>query len=186
MRLGTGRRASLNPLALLLVVPLALAGYLVWSNTVAQSRPCIESEIKLPAGVKPMQFGCGRITITMPKGSVEIPVEVAETSEQTSRGLMYRTKMAEKAGMVFLFPAASRGGFWMQNTLIPLSIAFFDGRGIIRDILDMEPCRDVNCPVYTPRNDYIGALEVNKGFFAENDILVGASVNLQRTDTKGK
>ena len=61
-------------------------------------------------------------------------------------------------------------GFWMKNTLIPLSIAFYNATGTIVDILDMEPCPEEqsaqnNCPTYTPDAPYWGALEVNKGSF---------------------
>ena len=54
--------------------------------------------------------------------------EVAKTTAQRSRGLMHRTQ-APKDGMLFVFPSTSTGGFWMKNTLVPLTIVFFDSAG---------------------------------------------------------
>jgi hypothetical protein len=64
----------------------------------------------------------------------------------------------------------------MKNTLIPLSIAFFDRQGVILRILDMEPCRADPCPVYYPGVVYQGALEVNQGWFRRRGLKEGARV----------
>ena len=96
---------------------------------------------------------------------VRLTVEVADEANEWRVGLMNRRSLAPNAGMVFLFPRSTRGGFWMKNTLIPLSIAFFDGRGRILRIMVMTPCRADPCPVYDPRVAYRGALEVNRGSF---------------------
>jgi uncharacterized membrane protein (UPF0127 family) len=51
-------------------------------------------------------------------------VEVAETSNQLSYGLMNRTKLPVDNGMLFIFDPAQPVGFWMKNTLIPLDMVF--------------------------------------------------------------
>jgi uncharacterized membrane protein (UPF0127 family) len=51
-------------------------------------------------------------------------VEVAESSDQLSYGLMNRTKLAADKGMLFIFDPAQPVGFWMKNTLIPLDMVF--------------------------------------------------------------
>jgi uncharacterized membrane protein (UPF0127 family) len=58
--------------------------------------------------------------------SVALRVEVASTDAQRAEGLMNRRRLAPKAGMVFLFARPTRTQFWMKDTLIPLSIAFYD------------------------------------------------------------
>jgi hypothetical protein len=80
--------------------------------------------------------------------------------------------------MVFRFPAEHQGGFWMRNTLIPLSIAYFDRSGTVVATMDMEPCRQDPCPSYRPRARYRGALEVNQGFFDEIGLRKGWRVEL--------
>ncbi|MGC8966911.1 MAG: DUF192 domain-containing protein [Thermus sp.] len=105
-----------------------------------------------------------------------LKVEVADTPERQAQGLMFRKSLGEDEGMVFLFPTPTAGGFWMKNTLIPLSIAFFNREGIVLRILDMAPCRADPCPVYYPGVVYQGALEVNQGWFQRRGLKEGARV----------
>jgi uncharacterized protein len=100
-------------------------------------------------------------------GPVMVDIEVAATDEERARGLMHRESLDEDSGMLFIFFEANSGGFWMKNTLIPLSIAFFDRDGEILKILDMTPCKKEPCPIYDPGVKYFGALEVNRGAFDE-------------------
>jgi uncharacterized protein len=112
------------------------------------------------------------------KGSVLFNVEIAVTGRDRAHGLMQREQLAPKEGIAFLFFKPTREGFWMKNTLIPLSIAFFDSRGRILKILDMEPCHASPCPVYHPGVRYSGALEVNQGAFEANGVVVGDVIHL--------
>src|SRR4051794_35446344 len=57
-------------------------------------------------------------------GEVALNVEVADTPEKQEIGLMNRTSMPEDSGMLFIFPETVLIGFWMKDTLIPLSVAF--------------------------------------------------------------
>jgi uncharacterized membrane protein (UPF0127 family) len=71
-----------------------------------------------------------------------------------------KRRPAPKDGMLFVFPADTEGGFWMKNTLVPLTIAFFDARGKRVRKLSMTPCRQGSCPVYSPGRRYRFALEL--------------------------
>jgi uncharacterized membrane protein (UPF0127 family) len=85
--------------------------------------------------------------------------ELAVTPAQRSLGLMHRRR-APADGMLFVFPENTNGGFWMKNTLVPLTIVFFDrdGRRVRR--LSMKPCVTSSCPVYSPGRIYRFALEL--------------------------
>lgn len=107
-----------------------------------------------------------------------MPVWVADTRALRQRGLMGRESLPPDAGMVFVFEEDTGGGFWMKDTLIPLSIAFLDDSGQIVDILDMEPCQADPCPVYTPDATYRYALEANEGFFEDHGITTDWTVDL--------
>jgi uncharacterized protein len=85
--------------------------------------------------------------------------EVAKTSAQRSRGLMNRTQ-APQDGMLFVFPQTTTGGFWMKNTLVPLTIVFFDSAGNRVRKLSMVPCRKDPCAIYDPGRAYRFALEL--------------------------
>lgn len=109
-----------------------------------------------------------------------VPVEVADSRAEWTVGLMNRESLPEEAGMIFLFPQDRRGGFWMKNTLIPLSIAFVDAEGEILRILDMEPCRADPCEIYDPGVSYRSALEVNQGAFGDWGAEEGDRLTLRR------
>jgi uncharacterized membrane protein (UPF0127 family) len=85
--------------------------------------------------------------------------ELAMTPDQRSRGLMNRRR-APADGMLFVFPSTTTGGFWMKNTLVPLTIVFFDAEGKRVRRLSMTPCRRDPCPIYEPRRRYRFALEL--------------------------
>lgn len=107
-----------------------------------------------------------------------VQIEVADSPELQQRGLMGRESLEDDAGMVFLFFSDTASGFWMKDTLIPLSIAFFDRTGRILKILDMEPCETNMCPSYNPGVSYRGALEVNQGAFDEWDVSIGDRIRV--------
>lgn len=85
--------------------------------------------------------------------------ELALTPAERGRGLMHRRR-APADGMLFVFPADTTGSFWMRNTLVPLRIVFFDGRGRRVRELRMTPCRREPCRLYSPGRSYRFALEL--------------------------
>ena len=139
-----------------------------------------QREIELPPGAP--EFGTGRALIDSEDDSVLLDVEIAQTDEQLAFGLMKREELADDSGMVFLFFEEHRGGFWMKDTLIPLSIAFFDVDGNIVRIMDMEPCEADPCEVYDPGVGYYGALEVQRGAFDEWGVEVGDHIEITQAD----
>jgi uncharacterized membrane protein (UPF0127 family) len=106
---------------------------------------------------------------------VEVELEIADTRTEQARGLMERTELAENAGMLFVLESEQTPGFYMENTLIPLSIAFMDSEGRIVDIQDMQP---LDVTRHYPAEPVQFALEVNQGFFAERGVQVGDRVEL--------
>lgn len=126
------------------------------------------------------EFPRGTVLIETEDGSKLLDVEVAETSEQHQYGLMFRESLDEDSGMVFIFFEQRTGGFWMKDTLIPLSIAFFDVDGNILRILDMEPCKQEPCTSYSPGVAYMGALEVNQGAFEKWGVEEGDVIHVRR------
>ena len=85
--------------------------------------------------------------------------ELALTSGQQQRGLMFRRK-APADGMLFVFSRATSGGFWMKNTLVPLTIVYFDTAGRRVRKMSMTPCRKDPCRIYDPGRQYRYALEL--------------------------
>lgn len=115
--------------------------------------------------------------VLMRFGDVVLAAEVVATPADRAKGLMHRTSLGADAGMLFLFPRSVTGGFWMKNTLIPLSIAFMrrtaPRRYEVVSVLDMEPCRTPNCPSYRPGAAYDVAVEANLGWFERHLVTAG-------------
>lgn len=122
------------------------------------------------------------MTLRGSQGAVQVQVEAADSPAEREKGLMGRTSLGANEGMVFVFLDVSEGPvtgrFWMKDTQIPLSIAFWDADGSILAIRDMDPCSADPCPKYGAPAPFIGALEVNQGFFDEHGIHVGDSIQL--------
>ena len=105
---------------------------------------------------------------------LQFDVEVADTDELREQGLMGREKLKDNEGMIFIFESAEPQGFWMKNTLIPLSIGFFDSKGKLFQVTDMEPASpmDLSPKVYRSTKPAKFALEEPKGWFNRKKILV--------------
>ena len=120
------------------------------------------------------------VTIDGAGGTVDLPaVELAATPEDRERGLMGRTELGADEGMLFAFPEPWTGAFWMKDTLIPLSIAFWGDDGRIHTISEMTPCEADPCETYPAADTYTYALEMNAGWFAEHGIEVGDHVDVE-------
>ena len=109
---------------------------------------------------------------------VRLEVEVADEPDERSTGLMGRERLDPYDGMAFVWDEPVRSSFWMKDTLIPLSIAFWDRGGAIVAILDMEPCAADPCPTYDPGVAFVGALEVASGRLEDEGVDVGDRVEL--------
>ncbi len=101
-------------------------------------------------------------------------IEVADDPAERQQGLMNRKNLGDDEGMLFIFPEDQILSFWMKNTLIPLSIAYIDSSGVIREIHHMEP---QSLRPVTSRVSVRYALEVNRGRFAELGIEPGHQVS---------
>jgi hypothetical protein len=124
-------------------------------------------------------FKKGTVVLLAPGRRVVLQVEVADTAMARSRGLMNRERLATDGGMLFIFEEPGHWGFWMKNTLIPLSIAFIDKSWRIVDIQDMAVApnpREGPFTIYEARAAALYALEVRQGLFKQKGIGVGARV----------
>jgi len=91
-------------------------------------------------------------------------IEIADTVEKRTRGLMFREGLAEDKGMLFIFPKEEIYSFWMENTLIPLDIIWFDKRQKVVFIKkDAQPCGPDFCERINPEKPAKYVLELKAG-----------------------
>ncbi len=102
-----------------------------------------------------------------------IAAEVANTESTRMAGLMFRRDLGVDNGMLFVFPDAKLRAFWMKNTLIPLSIAFINDKGVIVNELEMPPQTEQTFMSDGPAQY---ALEMNAGWFTKRGIKPGDMV----------
>ena len=115
--------------------------------------------LALALGIAATGAGAGAQAAKLRLDGVPFAPELALTSNERATGLMNR-RQAPRDGMLFVFPDDTSGGFWMKNTLVPLRILFFDGRGKRVRAFRMTPCREDPCRIYEPGRLYRFALEL--------------------------
>ncbi|MEM0942928.1 MAG: DUF192 domain-containing protein [Pseudomonadota bacterium] len=76
----------------------------------------------------------GEVTVQSAETSHVFAVELADTPQTSSRGLMFRASMPREAGMLFLMDPPRQASFWMHNTMISLDLIFIDRAGVIESI----------------------------------------------------
>ena len=111
--------------------------------------------------------------VRLTAGIHQINVQLAQTPEQRSVGLMFRKEMPQSEGMLFVFEQPTQQCFWMKNTLLPLTAAFVADDGTIVNLADMKPqTTDSHCSAQPVR--YV--LEMNQGWFGKKGIKAGAKL----------
>jgi uncharacterized protein len=139
----------------------------IFSNTIAAA-------LLLCSSLAFAQINVGLPTIELKTGIYRIQAELADTPKAREVGLMNRTSMPTNSGMLFIFEQKAGHCFWMNNTKIPLSIAFIADDGKIVNIEEMQAETTNNhCPKAAVRY----ALEMNKQWFSERVIVPGTVVN---------
>ncbi|NLR72681.1 DUF192 domain-containing protein [Novosphingobium sp. ERN07] len=117
----------------------------------------------------------GPVTITTGGKARVFKAEYARTSAEQAKGLMFRTRLADDEGMIFLRNPPDRASFWMRNTVIPLDLIFV---GLDRRIINIA----ANAVPYdeTPLisgGPTLAVFEINGGLAAKLGIQPGDKVD---------
>ena len=113
-------------------------------------------------------------------GLARFSVELADTPETRSQGLMFRERLARSAGMLFIYDAPQRATFWMRNTLIPLDMIFVDATGTVRHIHHEAIPGDETTIDGGP--EILMVLEINGGLARDLGIVPGSQLRHPRLD----
>lgn len=132
------------------------------------------------APVVPEGFGIVPARVTPPDGGspCEVCLWVADSDELRRRGLMGVTDLGGSDGMAFVYDEPRTTSFTMRNTVMALSIAFYDADGRFLDAFDMEPCRAEPCASYPTPSGFTVAVEVPRGELDELEMVPGSRLEL--------
>jgi uncharacterized protein len=119
----------------------------------------------------------GLVRFPQGNGAPEVLVELANTTQARSIGLMFRRKLEEDRGMLFTFDGEQPRSFWMKNTCLPLDMIFIDRRGYVVSILEQVPpmnllSRPSRCPAHR-------VLEVSAGWSRRHGVRPGQRVEVE-------
>lgn len=130
----------------------------------------VASSVGWSAGGLPPDRG----TVVMPNG-VTYSVEIPRTPEARERGLMFRSSLAPRTGMLFVFDATARYVFWMKNCLIPLDLIWLDEtKRVVAILPDTPPCKADPCPLYQVDVPSRYVLEIAGGAAKREAVVVGS------------
>jgi uncharacterized membrane protein (UPF0127 family) len=112
--------------------------------------------------------------VTLPSGAV-YAVEVPQTKEARERGLMFRSRLAPRTGMLFVFPAVDRHAIWMKNCLVALDLVWLDDdKRVVAIEAEAPPCAKDPCPIYEPPIPSRYVLELPTGAARLERLVVGS------------
>ena len=111
-------------------------------------------------------------------GTQEMIAELALTQIQQHTGMMFRTNMAENAGMLFPLPYTQRASFWMKNCPYHLSAAYIDPDGIIQEIHDLQPYNTNSVVAASDNIRFV--LETPYGWFEKHGVGTGVAIVTER------
>jgi uncharacterized membrane protein (UPF0127 family) len=136
------------------------------------------TESRTVAGFGQVGFKVTGPAVSLRAGSRANCALLASTEAQQMTGLMNRHDLAGYAGMIFRFARPTTVPFFMKNTLIPLSIAWFDATGRFLNATTMSPCprTSLKCPLYYAIAPYSVAIEVGAGALPQLGIGPGATI----------
>ena len=136
----TSRRAARRAAPLLVVLALLAAGLMM------QSAHAMRLET---------------LKLITARGTHAIDIEVTETPAEKAQGLMFRTRLADTAGMLFFYDTPQEITMWMRNTYIPLDMVFIRADGIVHRIeARTEPLSE---SIIASRGDVTACLELAGG-----------------------
>jgi uncharacterized membrane protein (UPF0127 family) len=153
------------------VIALALALCAACTPTQDAPKPAAPAAPAAPVAAGPR--------VTFPNGHV-VAVEIAFDDETRAQGLMYRDRIREGTGMLFLFPQDEVYSFWMKNTIIPLDMIWIATDGTVVDVKShVPPCQGDPCPNYTPAGKARYVLEVGAGVAGQQSLTRGSRVRIE-------
>ncbi len=143
-----------------IIIPLCLGVMLNCKELKTEKTQDFASSAKIPISI----------------GSHILHVETATTPTVRQRGLMYRPKIRQDEGMLFVFSRPQKTAFWMKNTFIPLDVGYFDSDATLVHYYTMT--LDNGKKTYPSIEPVLYAVETNARWFQKKNLKKGATLKL--------
>ena len=120
------------------------------------------------------------ITATAEMNGETFDLEVTETPQERSLGLMFRSALPDNRGMLFSFDPPRQTSFWMKDVPVPLDMVFLRQGEVIAITDSAAPCAAEPCPTYGPSGQLIDqVIELRGGRVAEIGLQRGDRVDIR-------
>jgi len=108
-----------------------------------------------------------------------VNLDIKDTPEERTLGLMFREYLDEKDAMLFIFEHPSEYSFWMKNMQISIDMIFLnENKEIVTIHENVTPCITEECELYLPTSPIIYVIETKAGFSDTHNLEPGQKVTL--------
>jgi uncharacterized membrane protein (UPF0127 family) len=139
--------------------------------------PAFAQQAAIEAG-EPMRLEAEKLTIVTGQGSFEFDVELADEPFEQQRGLMFRTDLPTRRGMLFAFGKPRLVTMWMKNTPLSLDMVFLNADGTVAHIA--ERTTPFSEEIVSSGGEVAFALELNAGVSRLIGLKVGDRLELPK------
>lgn len=153
---------KIHIIAILITIAIIMAAY-------------IGLNISEPSKDEVVAFNREKITIHTKTGDRNYDTEIAKTTKQMARGLMFRESINENEAMIFLFDHPHKINMWMKNTLIPLDMLFIDNSGKVVYIAHNATPKSLSM-INAGEIPVISVMELKGGIAQKHNINIGDKV----------
>lgn len=164
------------------IVLVAFVAYFVLSNLLINKETVNPELEKAVNGRAAYSFTKeGDLSFSNEKGNLisQVEIEIADDDQQRQTGLMFRNKMEENQGMLFIFDKEEPQSFWMHNTILPLDIIYVNSQmEIVKIVRNAKPFDDTSLPSVKPA---LYVVEVNAGYSDKFGVKEGDKIVWRRS-----
>jgi uncharacterized protein len=111
-------------------------------------------------------------------GRISMLGSIADTDAERALGLSYTTELPIGVAKVFIFDSAQPWSFWMKDMNYSIDIFWLDANGTVVHVVENASPETYPEISFVPPVPAKYVIETRAGFAAENNIGVGASVNI--------
>ncbi len=128
-----------------------------------------------PMPPRPPDIGFGH-RFSLKIGTRSFEAQVALSEIEKTNGLMFRKKLGENEGMLFVFPANGTRCFWMRNVPINIDLAYLTEDGKIDEIFTLFAEDPSSISSRSPQIRYV--LEMPEKWFEKTGVKTGDRIDL--------